>query len=119
PPTGHMVISARSKSPLGPWENPVASTYQISDSFSGSELDPKWYFFGNYDKKRFQIKNNSLQLKAKGNGIADSYPLLISPSDHSYSVSVEMTIKGNAIGGLVLFYNEKSGSGILADQKNI
>src|SRR5690606_8139344 len=33
--------------------------------------------------------------------------------------SVEMVIKGNAIGGLVLFYNEKSGSGILADQKNI
>src|SRR5690606_1642711 len=169
PPTGHMVISARSKSPLGPWGNsphnpiirtedtenqwasvghatifedaskklwmifhgyekehynlgrqtllaplewtvdgwfkisdsidiskpilrptgtPVASTYHISDSFSGSDLDPKWHFFGDYDKDRFQVINNSLQLKAKGNGIADSSPLLISPSDHSYSVSV-------------------------------
>lgn len=200
PPTGHMVISARSKSPLGPWENSpynpiirtenrddkwasvghatvfeaaskklwmifhgyekehynlgrqtllaplewtadgwfkmadstdiskpivrptgnsVARTYHISDSFEGSELDPKWHFYGDFDKDRFKIKNNTLQLKAKGNGIANSSPLLISPSDHSYSVSVELAIKGNAIGGLVLFYNEKSGSGILADKENI
>lgn len=200
PPTGHMVISARSKSPLGPWENsphnPIIRTenpddqwasvghatvietgagetwmifhgyekehynmgrqtllaplewtddgwfkmpenidiskpilrpsgksgisnYQVSDSFEGSELNPKWHFFEDFDKNRFKVENNSLKLKAKGTGIANSAPLLITPSDHSYSVSVELEIKGNAIGGLVLFYNEKSGSGILADQKNI
>lgn len=200
PPTGHMVISARSKSPLGPWENspynpiirtenpedkwasvghatifedaskelwmlfhgyekehynlgrqtllaplewtsdgwfkmpesfdiskPIArpsgdlveSTYQISDSFNGSELNPKWHFYKDFDRDRFKVTNNNLQLKAKGDGIANSSPLLISPADHSYSVSVELAIKGDAVGGLVLFYNENSSSGILADKSNI
>lgn len=200
PPTGHMVISARSKSPLGPWENspynpiirtenpedqwasvghatvfetasgepwmvfhgyekehynlgrqtllsplewtsdgwfkmpesisiskPIKrptskiskSTYQLSDAFDSSQLNPKWHFYGDFDKDRYKIQNSTLELKAKGNGIADSSPLLISPADHSYSVSVELEIKGNAIGGLVLFYNEKSASGILADKANI
>lgn len=200
PATGHMVISARSKSPLGPWENspfnpiiraqsnsdkwwsvghatifedtsdkwwmifhgyenghynmgrqtllsPVEWTndgwfkmpnnlkidepikrlleplvndvFSLNDNFEGNALKPHWKFFGEYDTSRFHLKNNSIAIKAKGNSVAESSPLLCMPSDHSYSAQVELEIEGNAIGGLVLYYSHKIYSGILADNKNI
>lgn len=201
PATGHMVISARSKSPLGPWENspynpilraqsaddkwcsvghgtilddtagnwfmifhgyendfynmgrqtmltPVKWTdegwYKIpddikidqpmslpgkanvaqmplnlNDDFSGDELSPQWKFFGGFDTERFSLENNSIVIEGKGNGIADCSPMLCIPQDHSYSAEVELEIEGDALGGLVLFYNRQASSGILADHNNI
>nr|WP_321353915.1 family 43 glycosylhydrolase [uncultured Draconibacterium sp.] len=201
PATGHMVISARSKSPLGPWENspynpilraesnkdqwwsvahgtvfddvdgnwfmifhgyengfynmgrqtmltPVEWTedgwYKIPDNidiakpmvlpgkanvaqepmklrddFSGDELNPQWKFFGEYDTDRFEVKNNSVVINGKGHGIADCSPMLTIPADHAYTADVEVEIEGDAIGGLVLFYNQQASSGILADDTNI
>jgi xylan 1,4-beta-xylosidase len=200
PATGHMVISARSKSPLGPWENspynpiiratsdtekwwskghgtvfedtkgkwwiifhgyekgfynmgrqtlllPVEWTkdnwykiaddikddesiqrpdlvafntnFTLSDSFEGKDLKPHWKFFGEYDASRFDLADNSLVIKAKGHSIGDCSPLLCIPSHHSYIAQVELLIDGEATGGLVLFYNDKAYSGILADKENI
>lgn len=201
PATGHMVISARSKSPLGPWENapqnPVLRTksvdeswwsmghatifedghdqwymlfhsyekgfynmgrqtmlvpvewtkdhwykipddidinkpiklpdlenklknnFKLSDTFKGPELGSQWRFFKSTDTKRYLFKDNSLEIKGKGTDIANCSPLLTMPSNHSYTVEVELEIEGNAIGGLVLFYNERAFSGILADKENV
>ena len=202
PATGHMVISARSKSPLGPWENspynpiekayskderwwskghatlfddtngnwwilfhgyekdygnmgrqilmePVEwteddwfrvsqkiktdkpikrpykagkiSTFTLSDDFRGPELKPTWQFFGEYGTSRFHFVENGLAIKGKGNKnhAGGSSPLLCIPSHHSYTAEVEMTIEGNAVGGLMLFYNDNYHSGILADSKDI
>ncbi|WP_346858379.1 family 43 glycosylhydrolase [uncultured Draconibacterium sp.] len=201
PATGHMVISARSKSPLGPWENspfnpilraqsnkdqwwsvahgtifddvdgnwfmmfhgyengfynmgrqtmlvPVEWTedgwykipddikiekqmtlpgkanvaqqaLKLSDDFSGDELNPQWKFFGGFENDRFEIKNNSIVINGKGNGIANCSPMLTIPADHAYMADVEMEIEGDAIGGLVLFYNQQASSGILADDTNV
>jgi xylan 1,4-beta-xylosidase len=200
PATGHMVISARSKSPLGPWENspynpiiratsnndkwwskghgtvfedtkgkwwiifhgyekgfhnmgrqtlllPVEWTkdnwykiaddikdeepiqrpdlvayntnFTLSDRFGGKDLKPHWKFFGEYDTGRFNLADNSLVIKAKGHSIGDCSPLLCIPSHHSYIAQVELQIDGEATGGLVLFYNDRAYSGILADKENI
>lgn len=201
PPTGHMVISARSKSPLGPWKNspfnPILRTqnkserwwsvghgtvfdtpegnwfmmfhgyengfynmgrqtmlvpvewtkdgwykipddieidepmklpgientdreqYNLSDNFEGKSLKPQWKFFGGCDTDRFQLENNGIVINGKGNSIANSSPMLCIPQDHAYTAQVEMEIEGDAIGGLVLFYNEAASSGILANDKNI
>jgi xylan 1,4-beta-xylosidase len=200
PATGHMVISARSKSPLGPWENspynpiirandnsekwlsvghgtifedatkkwwmifhgyenghynmgrqtllsPLEWTedgwfripgnikideyinkpevidshevFSLNDNFEGNTLKPHWKFFGEYDTSRFHLADNSIVIKAKGSSVAESSPLLCMPSDHSYIAQVELEIEGDAIGGLVLFYNQKAYSGILADSENI
>lgn len=200
PATGHMVISARSKSPLGPWENspynpilraqsneekwgsvghgtvfedtggkwwiifhgyekehynmgrqtlmlpvewtndgwykihenvkvdnPIEKQYKqnvgnqftLSDNFEGNTLKPYWKFFGEYDSTRFYLNNKSIVISAKGNSIPECSPMLCMPSDHSYIAQVEMVLEGDAIGGLVLFYNEQAYSGILADSKNI
>ena len=45
--------------------------------------------------------------------------MLCIPSDHSYIAEVELVIEGNAMGGLVLFYNNDFNSGILADSENV
>jgi len=200
PATGHMVISARSKSPLGPWENspfnpiiraqsnsdngwsvghatifedasdkwwmifhgyenghynmgrqtllaPVEWTndgwfkmpdnlkidepikrpsepfvndvFSLNDNFEGNTLKPQWKFFGGYDTSRFVLKNNRIEIRAKGNSVAESSPLLCMPTDHSYSAQAELEIEGNAVGGLVLFYSYKIYSGILADRNDI
>jgi xylan 1,4-beta-xylosidase len=200
PATSHMVVSARSKSPFGPWENspnnPIIKTkskaerwwskghgtiledangkwwmifhayekdflnmgrqtlllpiewtkdgwykipdgvtddapikrpsfsspptaFTLNDSFSGDKLKPQWRFFGEYNTDRFKLLNNSLVIKGKGSVIGNSSPLLVVPSDHSYTAEVEMTIEGKATGGLVLFYNNSASSGILADSANI
>jgi xylan 1,4-beta-xylosidase len=200
PATGHMVISARSRSPLGPWENspynpiirandnsekwwsvghgtifedatkkwwmifhgyenghynmgrqtllsPLEWTadgwfripgnikideaiyksegteshevFSLNDNFEGNTLKPHWKFFGEYDTSRFHLADNSIVIKAKGSSVAESSPLLCMPSDHSYIAQVELEIEGDAIGGIVLFYNQKAYSGILADSVNI
>lgn len=200
PPTGHMIISARSKSPLGPWENspynpiertlddsekwcskghgtlledangkwwiifhayengyynmgrqtllqpvewtsdgwfktpkgvktklhlkkPIGETskpvFTLSDDFDGSTLKPHWKFFGEYDPSRFKVANTSLAVKGKGQVVGNCSPLVCVPSHHSYTVEVEMKIEGNAMGGLVLYYNNNFNSGILADKENI
>lgn len=202
PATSHMIISARSKSPLGPWENspynPVLRTlsseerwwsqghgtlfddangdwwmlfhayekgfynmgrqtllhpvewtsdgwfkisdavkksqyakrpkktvttttpaFTLNDNFEGKELKPHWKFFGEFDTSRFQLANGKLVIKAKGNTISNSSPLLCIPSHHSYTAEVELVLEGKATGGLVLFYNENASSGILAENDNI
>lgn len=200
PATGHMIISARSKSVFGPWENaphnPVVRTidlndrwwskghgtpfedaqgnwwmmfhayekgfynmgrqtlllplewmkdgwykikegakedrpvgrpsvaqsrtsFTLNDAFEGKELKPQWRFFGTYEKERFHLKDSALVLKAKGNSIGNSSPLLVVPSHHSYMVQVELTLHGNATGGLSFFYNGGTYSGILAENGNI
>jgi xylan 1,4-beta-xylosidase len=200
PVTGHMVISARSKSLFGPWENspynPIVRTttnnekwcskghgtifedakgkwwmvyhayengfynmgrqtllqpiewtkdgwykvqdgvvdskpikqpnlvsspnnFTLNDNFEGNHLKPQWKFFGEYDTTRFQLLDSSIVIKAKGNNVGNSSPLLCIPSHHSYTAEVEMFVEGKATGGLVLFYNNSAFSGILADNENI
>ncbi|MEO6233319.1 MAG: family 43 glycosylhydrolase [Ferruginibacter sp.] len=200
PATGHMVISARSKSLFGPWENspynpivrtkknterwwsrghgtvfedaqgkwwmvlhayekgfynrgrqtlmlpvewtkegwykipddvsnftpikrpniaPSKPTFTLNDNFDGNSLKPQWKFFGEYDTSRFHLANSGVTIKAKSNNVGGSSPLLVNASDHSYTADVEMEMEGNAIGGLVLFYNNSAYSGILADSVNV
>jgi len=200
PATSHLVISARSKSPLGPWENspynPIVRTfsknerwlskghatliddaagkwwmiyhsyengfygmgrqtllqsiewtsdgwfkspaglkidqpialpagaktqtrYDLSDNFSGNKLRAHWQFYRQYDTTRFSVRNNSLSINTKGNHVGECSPLLCIPQDHSYDVQVEMEMEGSAKGALVLFYNDRTFSGIAADKDNI
>jgi xylan 1,4-beta-xylosidase len=200
PATSHMVISARSKTPFGPWENspynPIVRTnsnaekwwskghgtvfsdasgnwwmvfhgyengyynmgrqtllqpiewsddgwyktpegiktdepikrpaghvsvkiFSLNDNFAGNTLKPQWKFFGEYDTGRFEVTANGLMILGKGEWVGDCSPLTCIPSHHSYSVQVELTIEGESTGGLVLFYNDRAYSGILADKENI
>ncbi|WP_229688705.1 family 43 glycosylhydrolase, partial [Puia dinghuensis] len=200
PATSHMIVSARSKSPFGPWENspynpiertwnrserwwskghgtlfedarggwwivchgyenghynmgrqtllepvewtkngwfrvtkrvktsgpvrgilgaPKVEAFSLSDNLGGPALRPHWKFFGADDTGRYEFADHWLVIKGKGRSAGDCSPLLCIPSDHSYTAQVELTIEGNATAGLVLFYNNSSCSGILADSADV
>jgi xylan 1,4-beta-xylosidase len=104
---------------LKPLKNTSASAFSLNDNFSGHDLKPQWQFFGEYDTTRFHQSDNSLTIKGKGTSVANCAPLLCIPSNHSYTAQVELVIEGNAVGGLVLFYNNSYYSGILADKQNV
>ena len=66
PPTSHMAVVARSKSPLGPWENsphnPLIHTYSADEDWWSvghgtlvSTPDDRWYFVYHGYRKGFQI----------------------------------------------------------------
>lgn len=65
PPTSHMAVVARSKSPLGPWENsphnPLIHTYSADEAWWSvghgtlvSTPDDRWYFVYHGYRKGFQ-----------------------------------------------------------------
>jgi len=201
PPTGHMVISARSKSPLGPWENspynPILRTqsldeqwwsvghatifddsndewymlfhgyengfynmgrqtmlapiewtkdawykipdaiaidkpiampmldnntaeqFNLSDSLTNKQLKAHWKFYEHHEVSRYLCTSEGLIMNGKGSDVSNCSPLLTIPTHHSYTADVKLQIEGDAIGGLVLFYNERAYSGILADKHNV
>lgn len=102
-----------------PYANASKTTFVLSDDFSGKSLGFQWKFFGEYDTTRFHFADKSLVIKGKGGSVGNCSPLLCVPSDHSYTAEVEMDIEGNAVGGLVMFYNNTAFSGIMADKENI
>jgi xylan 1,4-beta-xylosidase len=104
---------------LKPLKSNSTTGFTLNDNFTGSDLKTQWQFFGGYDTSRFHLADKSLTIKAKGHSVADRSPLLCIPSNHSYIAQVELFIKGEAAGGIVLFYNDKYYSGILADKENI
>jgi len=104
------------KSPLG---SSGKNSRKISDNFTGENLGLQWQFYKEFDKNRFTIKNNGIELTSKGNSIETSFPLLVQTADHSYSAQVEMQIEGDATGALVLFYDKGACAGIGADNKDI
>ncbi|MGN8055453.1 family 43 glycosylhydrolase [Pedobacter sp. 22163] len=95
------------------------TNFNLNDNFAGHKLKSQWQFFEELDTNRFKLANNSLSVKAKGNAIGNSYPLLCIPEDHSYTVDVEVLIEGKATAGLALFYNSTASSGILANNEDI
>lgn len=102
-----------------PYAKASKTTFSLSDTFSGNKLGLQWKFFGEYDTTRFHFADKSLVVNGKGNSVGNCSPMLCVPSGHSYTAEVEMEIEGNAIGGLVMFYNKTTYSGILADNENI
>jgi xylan 1,4-beta-xylosidase len=95
------------------------SNFTLNDKFDGNRLKPQWKFFGEYDTSRFHFVENSIAIKAKGNALGNSAPLLCMPANHSYTAEVELVIEGKATGGLVLFYDVRASSGIFTNNGDI
>ena len=190
PPTGHMVIAARSRSVSGPWENcphnpivrtvsaregwwsrghatavegpagnwylvyhgyengfrtlgrqtlldpiewtpddwfrskggdltrplqmpitsePAAHGLRRSDDLSNPAFGMRWTFYGAGpdEARRGILENGSLLLIGKGTGPNDCAPLTQLVGDRSYEIAVQLEIIGDAMGGLLLFFNDR------------
>ncbi len=201
PPTGHMVVAARSKTIEGPWENapnnpilrtqsrderwwskghgtlvedragqwwmvyhayengyytlgrqtllepiewtadgwfrmkgvdpaaPIAKPagepgrhgFAFSDDFAAPRMGVQWSFYAGdaTDRERYRYDNNSLVLKGKGAGPADSSPLWFVNGDQAYEMEVEIDADPNASGGLLVFYSRKLYAGLGFSARNL
>ncbi len=191
PATSHMVVSARSKSPTGPWENspynPIVHTQSadetwwsrghgslvegpdgqwwmvyhayrkdyhtmgrqtllvpiewtedgwyrtchreglplqatmpsIDDDFKGGTLGWQWTMWKEYAPQALHWSRCGLAVDGKGGTPADGRLLLTIVHDTSYEATVDINIDKKAIGGLLLYYNEKAHAGIMVDRKTV
>ncbi|MHA7963968.1 family 43 glycosylhydrolase [Paenibacillus sp. CAU 1782] len=82
-----------------------------------SRLGLNWHFFGGNRLSGFTINDNQLELDAVP---ADRIePLLCIPSNHAYTAEVTVSICGNAIGTLGLFYKPGFHYGLGFDGKDV
>lgn len=107
--------TAKTASPIAAVGVPVAHGMELSDDFSGKELGLQWMTWRNFDPKSIFLKNGSLHLVAKGIGPQDARLLLVTATDPSYEVQVEVMLEKGSIGGSILFYNEKAFAGMSCD----
>jgi beta-xylosidase len=84
----------------------------LSDNFDNQRLGLQWTAWKSYNPKEISLQNGQLSLKGRGNSPGNGQLLLTTASDKSYEVNVEVNLRKNGSGGLILFYNEKAYAGI-------
>ena len=90
---------------------------KLSDDFSGKELGLQWTFWKEYAPKSVVLKQQTLQMDAKGTTPSDAHKLIATVTDKTYETQVELTTGNGNSGGLILFYNEKAYAGITSNGK--
>jgi beta-xylosidase len=98
-------------------EKKVEHGMKLSDNFEKDELGEQWTFWKEYAPESVTLSDNTLLLEAKGTTPADARKLLITATDKTYEVQVEVQPNKGNNAGLILFYNEKAYAGILFDGK--
>lgn len=66
-----------------------------------------WKFYKDYDPQRIRREKDVLLMKGKGTDPAGSSPMLFVTGDHAYEFSVKIECEGDAVGGLILYYNDR------------
>ncbi len=81
----------------------------LSDSFDGKRLGQQWSFFNpaQDEYRRLSFGNGAMTVQGKGSTPRDSSPLTVIAGDKAYQFEVEMEIEPGAIGGALLFYNDR------------
>ena len=194
PATSHMIVTARSKSPHGLWENspynPMIHTYSVSERWwskgHGTMIDDAegnwWVVYHAYARNRHTLGRHTLiepvqwtsdgwcvprqedapqlstsltnlgvaedddfrsgqlgwqwmgwnenvatnltwgkdgvTISGKGNNPTDGRLLLTTAGHACYEVQAEITVGNRAVGGLLLYYNEKAFAGVTSNGKN-
>ena len=90
-----------------------SETDDFCDDFANGAVRPYWSFFEEYDPGRLSAaQDGGLRVKCKGDSIENCSPMVIPNGYRSYTVEVDITLEGNAQGGLTLFYDEEHYCGI-------
>ncbi len=65
----------------------------------------EWKFYKNYDPSRVHVADRTLTLRATGNDMVSSPPMLFVAGRHAYKVEAHITLDGNVTAGITLYYN--------------
>lgn len=109
-------VLAKASPPLPPGDG-VPGGMPLSDDFSGNKLGLPWTAWK--EAAGIRLGDHSLFLEGRGSTPRDARLLLVTATDSSYEVQVEVTIPAGGVGGLILFYNEKAFAGLASDGRQI
>jgi beta-xylosidase len=86
----------------------------LSDDFAQNRLGAPWAFYdpGSDEAARASFSPDGLRLAGKGTSPADSSPLCSITGDHSYRISCDIELEGEAEAGLLLYYNRRLYAGL-------
>ena len=88
--------------PITLWQETAAGRTSRLKEF---RIGLDWRYYKHYDAQRATVSDGSITLKAQGNTLGDSSPLMFIAGTHSYEIEAEITLKGNARAGLCVYYN--------------
>lgn len=81
----------------------------LSDDFSRDKFGAQWAFYdpGPDERARVRYEPGALVLEAKGDSPANCSPLTFICGDQAYRCEVEIEVEGDAVGGVLFFYNRR------------
>ncbi|WP_395400125.1 family 43 glycosylhydrolase [Arthrobacter sp. UC242_113] len=115
-------LSVPLKAPLDriPGQDPAIHGIALSDDFKEPRFGTQWTFHApaadEYARASF---GDGLLLQGRGSSPADSSPLTCLVGDHSYEVTVQVELLGDAVGGLLLYYSNRLFAGLGFNEERI
>lgn len=93
----------------------------LSDDFQTLRLGSLWTLYrpAVQEAKRLRHQSGELAIAAKGSSPEDTSPLTMVVPDQAYEISVDIELRGDAQGGLLLFYSRRLYAGLGFDGKGI
>ncbi|MDO3386248.1 family 43 glycosylhydrolase [Gilvimarinus sp. SDUM040013] len=110
--------------PKGAKSSNVRHGMPLSDDFSRNKFGVQWSFFRGDISERERLhygtdeKGPFLRLDPKGDSPSNSSPMTFVAGDQAYQFEVDIELSDGALGGALLFYNDKlyAGVGALQDK---
>lgn len=91
----------------------VSPEDSFCDDFAGGTINPCWMFWKRYEPERLsEAAGGGLRMEGKGHCPGESSPMTLPCGYKSYIVEAEVSLEGDAQGGLILFYDEGHYCGI-------
>lgn len=104
---GWFRVNAPADQPtLKPTGDSIEDESSFSDEFNLDFPGNSWMGFKETDFDRYQKIPYGLRVSAAGDSIAHSHPLTINTGDHSYEMTVHLSVTEGCEAGLTLFYDE-------------
>lgn len=89
---------------------------ELSDDFSSSTIGLLWVGWEEDISQFASVKNGALILPCRGKSPQDGRLMMVTATDSSYVVEVDVRLgKKDSVGGLLLAYNERAFAGVASD----
>jgi beta-xylosidase len=101
------------------WEKPAEVEMTLSDDFSGTQLGMQWWFHQRYDRTRFRLLGDGVELDGRGGAPGESEPLCVVPLHVAYEIEVDAEAEGDSAVGMALFAGANEYVGLAISREGV